>query len=66
MRLRALLILATTLLGVMALGGAALETSLLVEEANRMLFDLAAKGHLQVIVEHDRLYYAFWERDIPP
>lgn len=42
---------------------AALETSLSVEEANRMLFDLAAKGHLQVIVEHGRLYYAFWERD---
>ncbi len=35
-------------------------------EAERMLFDLAAKGHLQVIVEHGRLYYAFWERDIPP
>jgi hypothetical protein len=42
---------------------AALETSLSVEEANRMLFELAAKGHLQVIVEHGRLYYAFWERD---
>jgi capsular polysaccharide biosynthesis protein len=42
---------------------AALESSLSVEEANRMLFDLAAKGHLQVIVEHGRLYYAFWERD---
>ncbi len=42
---------------------AALETSLSVEEANRMLFNLAAKGHLQVIVEHGRLYYAFWERD---
>jgi capsular polysaccharide biosynthesis protein len=42
---------------------AALESSLSVEEANRMLFELAAKGHLQVIVEHGRLYYAFWERD---
>jgi len=42
---------------------AALETSLSVEEANRMLFDLVAKGHLQLIVEHGRLYYAFWERD---
>jgi capsular polysaccharide biosynthesis protein len=39
---------------------AALETSLSVEEANRMLFDLVAKGHLQLIVEHGRLYYAFW------
>jgi capsular polysaccharide biosynthesis protein len=44
---------------------AALETSLSVEEANRMLFDLVAKGHLQLIVEHGRLYYAFWERDAP-
>jgi hypothetical protein len=42
---------------------ASLETSLSVEEANRMLFDLVAKGHLQIIVEHGRLYYAFWERD---
>ena len=42
---------------------AALESSLSVEEANRMLFDLAAKGHLQLIVEHGRLYYAFWEHD---
>jgi capsular polysaccharide biosynthesis protein len=42
---------------------AALESSLSVEEANRMLFDLVAKGHLQLIVEHGRLYYAFWERD---
>jgi capsular polysaccharide biosynthesis protein len=40
---------------------ASLETSLSVEEANRMLFELAAKGHLQVTVEHGRLYYAFWE-----
>ncbi len=45
---------------------AALESSLSVEEANRMLFELAAKGHLQVIVEHGRLYYAFWEHDAPP
>ena len=42
---------------------AAPESSLSVEEANRMLFELAAKGHLQLIVEHGRLYYAFWERD---
>jgi capsular polysaccharide biosynthesis protein len=44
---------------------AALESSLSVEEANRMLFDLVAKGHLQLIVEHGRLYYAFWEHDTP-
>ncbi|HZB10479.1 MAG TPA: hypothetical protein VE525_15360 [Rubrobacter sp.] len=42
---------------------AALESSLSVEEANRMLFDLAARGHLELTVEHGRLYYAFWERD---
>jgi capsular polysaccharide biosynthesis protein len=42
---------------------ASLESSLSVEEANRMLFDLVAKGHLQLIVEHGRLYYAFWEHD---
>ncbi len=42
---------------------AALETSLSVEDANRMLFEVAARGHLEVTVEHGRLYYAFWERD---
>jgi hypothetical protein len=44
---------------------AALETSLSVEEANRMLQALAAKGHLEVTVEHGRLYYALWDRDAP-
>ena len=39
---------------------ASLETSLSVEEANRMLFDLAAKGHLEVTVEHGKLLYSFW------
>jgi hypothetical protein len=39
---------------------AALETSLSVEEANRMLFDLAARGHLEVTVEHGKLLYSFW------
>jgi capsular polysaccharide biosynthesis protein len=38
----------------------ALETWLSVDEAERMLFELAARGHLQVIVEHGRLYYAHW------
>jgi capsular polysaccharide biosynthesis protein len=42
---------------------AAVETSLSVEEADRILSELAYNGHLQVIVEHGRLYYAFWERD---
>ncbi len=39
---------------------AALESSLSVEEAERMLEALAAKGHLEVTVEHSRLYYALW------
>jgi hypothetical protein len=44
---------------------ASLETSLSVEEAERMLQALAAKGHLEVTVEHGRLVYALWERDTP-
>jgi capsular polysaccharide biosynthesis protein len=40
---------------------AALETSLSVEEANWMLFELAARGHLEVTVEHGKLLYSFWE-----
>jgi hypothetical protein len=40
---------------------AALESSLPVEEANRMLFDLAARGHLEVTVEDGKLLYSFWE-----
>src|SRR5215207_1259896 len=39
---------------------AALESSLSVEEANRMLFELAARGHLEVTVEHGKLLYSFW------
>jgi hypothetical protein len=30
-----------------------------------MLQALAAKGQLQVTVEHGRLVYALWERDAP-
>jgi capsular polysaccharide biosynthesis protein len=37
-----------------------LETSLSVEEADRMLFELAAKGHLEVTIEHGKLLYSFW------
>jgi capsular polysaccharide biosynthesis protein len=44
---------------------AALETSLSVEEADRMLSELAVKGHLEVTVEHGRLHYALWEPDAP-
>jgi capsular polysaccharide biosynthesis protein len=41
---------------------AALETSLWVEEADRMLSELLAVGdHLEVTVEHGRLHYALWE-----
>ena len=39
---------------------AALESELSVEEADRILSELAARGHLEVIAEHGRLYYAFW------
>jgi hypothetical protein len=42
---------------------AALESSLTVEETNRMLFDLAAGGHLEVTVEDGKLLYSFWEHD---
>ena len=45
---------------------AALETSLSVEEADRMLSELAVGGHLEVTVEHGRLHYALWEHDAPP
>jgi hypothetical protein len=31
-----------------------------------MLEALAAKGHLEVSVEHGRLHYALWDRDAPP
>ena len=44
---------------------AALESSLSVEEAERMLEALAVKGHLKVSVEHGRLVYALWEPDAP-
>ncbi len=39
---------------------ASLGTSLSVEETNRMLFELAARGHLEVTVEHGKLLYSFW------
>jgi len=49
--------------GALAAAGAALETSLSVEEADRMLSALAAQGHLEVRVERGRLLYSFWESD---
>ena len=51
--------------GGLTVAGAALETSLTLEEADRMLSALAAKGHLEVTVEHGRLLYSLWERDAP-
>src|SRR5215216_2508654 len=57
------LLLALARCGKLTAVGASLETSLSVEEAERMLEALAAKGHLEVTVEHGRLLYSLWERD---
>jgi hypothetical protein len=40
---------------------AAMETSLTVDEADRMLEGLAAKGHLDVKVRGGGLFYGLWE-----
>jgi hypothetical protein len=42
---------------------AALETSLTVAEANRMLSELANSGHVEVRAHEGRLGYALWEQD---
>jgi hypothetical protein len=42
---------------------AAMETSLTVSEADEMLKDLAAKGHLDVKVRGGGLFYGLWETD---
>ena len=42
---------------------AALETSLTVAEADRMLSDLAESGHLEVRAHDGRIGYALWEGD---
>jgi capsular polysaccharide biosynthesis protein len=44
---------------------AALETSLSVEEAERMLQALALQGQLEVTVEDGKLLYSFWGHDAP-
>ena len=44
---------------------AALESLLSVEEAERMLQESAAKGNLEVSIEHGRLHYALWYREAP-
>ena len=51
--------------GKLTAAGAALESSLTVEEAERMLEALAAKGYLKITVEHGRLLYALREHDAP-
>jgi hypothetical protein len=40
---------------------AAMETSLTVDEADKMLEELAAKGHLEVRVRGGGLFYGLWE-----
>jgi capsular polysaccharide biosynthesis protein len=49
--------------GELTAAGAVLETSLTVEEADRMLFRLAAKGHLRVRTREGSgaLFYSFWQ-----
>lgn len=42
---------------------AAMETSLTVSEADKMLEGLAAKGHLDVRVRGGGLFYSLWETD---
>jgi hypothetical protein len=42
---------------------AAMETSLTVNEADKMLEDLASKGHLDVKVRRGGLFYGLWETD---
>jgi hypothetical protein len=51
--------------GGLTVTGAALETSLTVEEADRTLSALATKGHLEVRVARGRLLYFLWEGDGP-
>jgi capsular polysaccharide biosynthesis protein len=52
--------------GKLTVARVALETSLTVEEADRMLSALAAKGHLEVTVTRGRLLYSLWESDGAP
>ncbi len=42
---------------------AALETTLSVSEADRMLSELAERGHVEVRAREGRLGYALWEHD---
>ena len=49
--------------GELTVAGAALETSLTVEESDRMLSALAAQGHLEVRIEGARMLYSLWRGD---
>jgi len=59
------LLLALGRCGPLPAAGVAHESSLSIEEAERMLDALTIKGHIQVTVEHSRLLYALWEHDAP-
>ena len=49
--------------GELSPGRAALETTLSVSEADRMLSGLAKDGHLEVRASEGRLVYALWDQD---
>lgn len=49
--------------GELSPAGAALETSLSVAEADRMLSGLARDGHVEVRAREGRLAYALWSAD---
>jgi hypothetical protein len=49
--------------GEVTVARAALETSLSVAEADRMLSELAKDGHVEVRAREGRLAYALWEQD---
>lgn len=49
--------------GALSAAGAAAETSMTVDEADRKLKELADGGHLEVRVRGGALFYALWEPD---
>ncbi len=49
--------------GPLAPAEAAMDTSLTVAEADRMLRELAEGGHLEVRVRGGGLFYSLWERE---
>lgn len=52
--------------GKLTAAGTVLESSLTVEKAERMLYELAVRGHLEFSLAHGRLHYALWECDAAP